>query len=391
MSDTCSREVSLKVFDLYVERKLGAGNRASFFISASLPALLIMLVSLLLVVSLTFITSMALSMEEVMVGLGCGHLLVDGIFSSDDDIFYSVDAVRTSEALAFSGKANAALYLKGVDFQSYFNQRRLDCLNLESVGDDGLLNPVYLSSSVAGKLGVEEGGRFSVLVHDARTGRTRPLLLTCAGIFSSGYGEFDSTLCYVGSSLLSGDFDTEVMLADPSDIDGCVDYLSASGYHVRSYKDVYSDLYGNVEFSLDVLYGVFIVLALLAALFSSNIAFDYVSRDKRDIAALLVMGLAEKDVRRKYLVITLFFVLLALVLGLVLGLVVSFFIPDLMRYLEKMDFAALDAYMTSFSITIPAARILLMLAGLFVSSSVSLFLSLRKTVSMDISSIIAAG
>lgn len=380
----------MKVFDLYVERKLGAGNRASFFVSALLPAILIMLVSLLLVVSLTFITSMALSMEEVMVDLGCGHILVDGTFSSDDDIFYSVDAVRTSESLAFSGKASAALYLKGVDFQSYFNQRRLDCLNLVSEGTDGLLNPVYISSSVSEELGVDEGGRFSVLVYDGRTGRTRPLLLTCAGIFSSGYGEFDSTLCYVGSSLLSGDYDTELILHDPSGMESCLDSLSSSGFHARSYKDVYSDLYGNVEFSLDVLYGVFVVLALLAALFSSNIAFDYVSRDKRDIAALLVMGLKEKDVRRKYLVITLAFVLLALVLGLVLGLMVSLSIPGLMRCLESMDFAALDAYMTTFGISVPFSRILLMLAGLFASSAVSLFFSLKKTVSMDIGSIIAS-
>ncbi len=387
-----SGEGCLKGFDMsiYVLRKIGFKNGISFFISAILPAFLILLVSMLLVFSLSFITSMASAMEDVMVNLGSGHIVVDGWKDLDESLFYSVDKVSSSEALAFSGKASAALYVKGVDLDSYFNQRRLDALNFSSRSHEDVLNPVYLSSSLSKELGVDEGDRFSVLIYESSIGRTRPLLLTCAGVFSSGYNEFDSALCYVDSSLMKdGEQKTEILLYDDSALDEIIDGLASSGCTVRSYKSVYSALYSNVEFSLNILYGIFLILALLAAVFSSNIAFDYVSRDRKDIANLMVLGLSKNDVARIYLVITLSFVFVALFIGFILGIVSSLFIPSMMEALNRLDFAALDAYMTSFDISIPFGKILLMLGGLFFSSFISLLISLRKTISLDIHEIIA--
>ncbi len=387
-----SGEGCLKGFDMsmYILRKIGFKNGIPFFISAILPAFLILLVSLLLVFSLSFITSMVSAMEDVMANLGSGHVTVDGLQDLDGPGFYSVDKVVTSEALAFSGKASAALYVKGVDFDSYFNPKRLDVLNFSSLGDLNVLNPVYLSSSLSKELGVDVGDRLSILIYESSTNRTRPLLLTCAGVFSSGYNEFDSVLCYVDRNLVEdGDKRTEVLLGDESSIDEVIGDLTLSGYTARSYKSVYSDLYSNVEFSLTILYGIFFILALLAAVFSSNIAFDYVSRDRKDIANLMVLGLGKKDVARIYLVITLSFVFVALLVGLIFGIALSFLIPGMMEALGRLDFAALDAYMTSFDVSIPLGKILLMLGGLFFSSCLSLLISLRKTISLDIHEIIA--
>ena len=384
-------EDCLKGFDkMYVLRKIGFGNGISFFISAILPAFLILLVSMLLVFSLSFITSMASAMENVMVNLGGGHIIVDGWIDLDGSGFYSVDQVTASEALAFSRKASAAMYVKGVDLDSYFNQRRLDALNLSSAFNEDVLNPAYLSSSLSQELGVKQGDRFSILVYESGIGRTRPLLLTCAGIFSSGYNEFDSILCYVDKSLVrDGEQKTEILLEDASSLEQTIDSLALSGFSARSYKSVYSALYNNVEFSLTVLYGIFLVLALLAAVFSSNIAFDYVSRDRRDIANLMVLGLGKNEVSRIYLAITLSFVFFALLLGFFMGLASSFLIPSMMEALAGLDFSALDAYMTSFDVRIPFGKIFLMLGGLFFSSFISLLISLRKTISLDIHEIIA--
>lgn len=359
---------------LYIRRKSGHHMSFRYKISVFLPALLVLLVSFALNFSQIFILSMAEGIEKILIYLGSGSVRVAGHYDGkgEGEVFY----VKESGALAFSADDSAPLYLKGVDFDSYFTDERRSLLRLEMEEYDDVLNPVIISRRIAEVLCVSPSSRFTILVYDEDMDRTRPLLVTVAGIYDSGYMEFDSMLSYIPSALLKGSEHSEIILSDSESVDDYVASLSSSGYPATSYKRLYSGIYENVGFSVNVLYGVFIILVILASFFSSNISFYYIDRDKKDIALLFLSGLSLSRIRRVYASMTIRIVFIATAFGLLSAILFSFLTPSILSSLSSHGFAALDAYLTSFEIIIPFARIIAVNAFLLLCSYLTLLIAL---------------
>lgn len=371
---------------LYVRRKVGFGLGPGYFLHSLVPGILIMLISLLLVFSLTFIRSMTSSLSSLMITLGSGHLKVSGILEEREDEVHHV--VQETSGLLFSESYNTALAVKIVDFPTYFDTGRREALRLEADIQEDVLNPVLLSRQVAGKLGLDPGDRFSMLVYEEDKDRTRPLLCTLSGIFDSGYDELDLSLCYLSAENVSSPLYTEVLLKNEADLETRRVELEEEGHVVLSYRELYSTLYDNIEFSTSILYLVFTLLAILASFFSGNIAFEYTERDRKDIGSLLLLGLDGRSVRKIYFRITSTVVLISLLFGLILGLLLSLLIPKLLALVEFFDFSAAGAYLTSFKVSIPVCAIASMLLLLFLVSSLTLFFTLRSLEERDLKDIL---
>ena len=366
--------MKLSDLSLYIKRKMGFGMPLSYKLRVLSPAVLIVLVSLVLNFSLIFIISMSQGIENLLIYLGSGNIMVKG--KMDESEAFSTYETCYSGSLAFSESSSSPMYLKGVDFSSYFTKERRDVLHLEYEALDAL-NPVILSKELFSRLSLDISDRFSVLIYDDNAKRTRPLLLTVAGTYDSGYMEFDSTLAFVPLSTLDGAIYTELVTNRGYDDEAILIALSEKGYDAYSYKSLYSAIYDNIELSVNTLYGVFVILVILASFFAGNISISYIDRDMGDIAMLSLSGLSDGQIRKVYRVITLSSVFISILIGFILAISLSFLSPAIISYLSDAGYEALDAYLTSFEIVIPAFRLFAVNLLLIVLSYISLLISLR--------------
>lgn len=366
--------MKLSDLSLYIKRKMGFGMPLSYKLRVLSPAVLIVLVSLVLNFSLIFIISMSQGIENLLIYLGSGNIMVKG--KMDESEAFSTYETRYSGSLAFSESSSSPMYLKGVDFSSYFTKERRDVLHLEYEALDAL-NPVILSKELSSRLSLDISDRFSVLIYDDNAKRTRPLLLTVAGTYDSGYMEFDSTLAFVPLSTLDGAIYTELVTNRGYDDEAILIALREKGYDAYSYKSLYSAIYDNIELSVNTLYGVFVILVILASFFVGNISISYIDRDMGDIAMLSLSGLSDGQIRKVYRVITLSSVFISILIGFILAISLSFLSPAIISYLSDAGYEALDAYLTSFEIVIPAFRLFAVNLLLIVLSYISLLISLR--------------
>ena len=373
-----SGEGSLKGSELgfYIARKNGRGMSFRYRLSLFLPALLVLLVSFTLNFSQIFILSMSKGIEKILIYLGSGDIRVEGHF--DEDLDGSVYYAKESGALAFSDSGSAPLYLKAVDFNSYFNEDRGNLLNLEMAESGDLLNPIVISEKIADTLGISLYDRFTVLVYEEELSRTRPYLVTVSGFYDSGYMEFDSTLSYVPFSMIDAKEHSEIILNDSEDAERVLGTITSSGYIAMDYKTLYKGIYDNLVLSVSVLFGVFIILVILASFFASNISFEYIERDKKDIALLFLSGMDIASIKRLYVRLTMRIVVFAAILGIVLSVLFSFFTPSILSSLSRHGFSALNAYLTSFEIIIPFKGIIGINAFLLLCSYLTLFISLKS-------------
>lgn len=366
--------MKLSDLSLYIKRKMGFGMPLSYKLRVLSPAVLIVLVSLVLNFSLIFIISMSQGIENLLIYLGSGNIMVKGKMYESEA--FSTYETRYSGSLAFSESSSSPMYLKGVDFSSYFTKERRDVLHLEYEALDAL-NPVILSKELSSRLSLDISDRFSVLIYDDNAKRTRPLLLTVAGTYDSGYMEFDSTLAFVPLSTLDGAIYTELVTNRGYDDEAILIALREKGYDAYSYKSLYSAIYDNIELSVNTLYGVFVILVILASFFAGNISISYIDRDMGDIAMLSLSGLSDGQIRKVYRVITLSSVFISILIGFILAISLSFLSPAIISYLSDAGYEALDAYLTSFEIVIPAFRLFAVNLLLIVLSYISLLISLR--------------
>ena len=119
-------------------------------------------------------------------------------------------------------------------------------------------------------------------------------------------------------------------------------------------------------------------VALLAAFFSTDIVHVYLSRDWRDIAALSILGMNKKRIRRVYLILSLRAVMVASLLGTLIGLLLGSLSPLLIKAVALSNPGLVEYYISSFSVKVPWSAIILMILAMALLSLITLYISIRK-------------
>ena len=357
----CSLKSNLS---LYVLRKLGAGAGFEKKVSILSSSLVIVILSMLLTFSLSFIYSMESGIKDILVYLGSGDILSPVDMKGDHVI--SSDAVESTTGVIFSSRSSYPVMLKGVAFDSYFSPERLGLLSLPKGMDEGLV----ISRDASEALSVSSGDRVSLLIWDSGKGRVRPALMEVSGIFDTGYHQFDKGLCYVPSSILDERVQYEIITENHA----IPDLNALDAYSSRM---IYSEIYSNLDLSLRLLLFVFVLISILSSTYASSIASFYVSSDKRDIGLLMSLGLGSGSVLILYLKITFSEIILAIFLGFILGLLLSYSTPFILSFLVAHGFDALEMYLVRFEVEIPLLPIL----GVYALLAFFSFLVLRFSLS----------
>ena len=367
---------------LYISRKSGRGQPLSWRVRAMLSTLLLLFISFALAFSIVLIESMAQGLDDVLQLLGGGSVIAydrpdDGLLGSDDHVF----RFQTTSALASSGTDSALVTLRGVD-DDYFFPRRSRALDLETIDNPTSLEGVTISRMLAEHLAVEAGDRIAMMVYDASIGRVRPVLLFIEGIYSTGYGEYDEVLAFTSTDVVRGvDFWELVTQGDPDEL---VRKLRASGIEAYSYREMNRSVYENIAVSVTSLDVIVALIALLAGFFAVSLGAEYVERDRRDIALMMLCGHGDADMAHCYVAITMRRVLAALVCGMLIGIgAACVFIPLLSR-LDAWSIPALQSYVTNMDVHVPVTTIVLVAAALVSSAYVSLRISLHRGVGVSL-------
>lgn len=372
---------------LYIGRKRGRGMGVKWTLSSLLPALLIFLITAVLVFAMVFISSMTTAIDRMIIMLGSSSIVTGEEVDVSSWSGASINKTREGEGVVFTEEGKSIIRLKGVN-ESYLQGEREEALKIVRSGEE-VKNAIIVSTTLARKLNLELGSSMTMMLYEKEKNRTRPILMTVTGIFDSGYAQLDRYLAYVDFSLLDGEEEWEILLDQKDDLGKRCQELDELGISYKTYREKYSALYLNVRQSVSILYLILAFVALLAAFFSTDIVSVYLSRDRQDIAALRLLGMEEKRIRRIYLSLSLFAVAVSALGGTVLGLLLGLLSPSLIRIVASSNPGLVEYYISSFSVTVPTMELLLMVLAMVVLSALTLFISLSTSGRKELMAIVS--
>ena len=372
---------------LYIGRKRGRGMGVKWTLSSLLPALLIFLITAVLVFAMVFISSMTTAIDRMIIMLGSSSIVTGEEVDVSSWSGASINKTREGEGVVFTEEGKSIIRLKGVN-ESYLQGEREEALKIVRSGEE-VKNAIIVSTTLARKLNLELGSSMTMMLYEKDKNRTRPILMTVTGIFDSGYAQLDRYLAYVDFSLLDGEEEWEILLDQKDDLGKRCQELDELGISYKTYREKYSALYLNVRQSVSILYLILAFVALLAAFFSTDIVSVYLSRDRQDIAALRLLGMEEKRIRRIYLSLSLFAVAISALGGTVLGLLLGLLSPSLIRIVASSNPGLVEYYISSFSVTVPTMELLLMVLAMVVLSALTLFISLSTSGRKELMAIVS--
>lgn len=372
---------------LYIGRKRGRGMGVKWTLSSLLPALLIFLITAVLVFAMVFISSMTTAIDRMIIMLGSSSIVTGEEVDVSSWSGASINKTREGEGVVFTEEGKSIIRLKGVN-ESYLQGEREEALKIVRSGEE-VKNAIIVSTTLARKLNLELGSSMTMMLYEKEKNRTRPILMTVTGIFDSGYAQLDRYLAYVDFSLLDGEEEWEILLDQKDDLEKRCQELDELGIPYKTYREKYSALYLNVRQSVSILYLILAFVALLAAFFSTDIVSVYLSRDRQDIAALRLLGIEEKRIRRIYLSLSLFAVAVSALGGTVLGLLLGLLSPSLIRIVASSNPGLVEYYISSFSVTVPTMELLLMVLAMVVLSAITLFISLSTSGRKELMAIVS--
>ena len=372
---------------LYIGRKRGRGMGVKWTLSSLLPALLIFLITAVLVFAMVFISSMTTAIDRMIIMLGSSSIVTGEEVDVSSWSGASINKTREGEGVVFTEEGKSIIRLKGVN-ESYLQGEREEALKIVRSGEE-VKNAIIVSTTLARKLNLELGSSMTMMLYEKEKNRKRPILMTVTGIFDSGYAQLDRYLAYVDFSLLDGEEEWEILLDQKDDLEKRCQELDGLGISYKTYREKYSALYLNVRQSVSILYLILAFVALLAAFFSTDIVSVYLSRDRQDIAALRLLGMEEKRIRRIYLSLSLFAVAISALGGTVLGLLLGLLSPSLIRIVASSNPGLVEYYISSFSVTVPTMELLLMVLAMVVLSALTLFISLSTSGRKELMAIVS--
>lgn len=372
---------------LYIGRKRGRGMGVKWTLSSLLPALLIFLITAVLVFAMVFISSMTTAIDRMIIMLGSSSIVTGEEVDVSSWSGASINKTREGEGVVFTEEGKSIIRLKGVN-ESYLQGEREEALKIVRSGEE-VKNAIIVSTTLARKLNLELGSSMTMMLYEKEKNRTRPILMTVTGIFDSGYAQLDRYLAYVDFSLLDGEEEWEILLDQKDDLEKRCQELDGLGISYKTYREKYSALYLNVRQSVSILYLILAFVALLAAFFSTDIVSVYLSRDRQDIAALRLLGMEEKRIRRIYLSLSLFAVAVSALGGTVLGLLLGLLSPSLIKIVASSNPGLVEYYISSFSVTVPTMELLLMVLAMVVLSAITLFISLSTSGRKELMAIVS--
>ena len=361
--------------------------------------ILIALVMAPLVCALIFSDSMMEGITSKYIYLSDGHLqlnysgdkeLSDFDSSSLSSMLYSCDEVTSGFALMYSATGTSNVMVKGVG-ESYFNDRRMDQVTIAVAqltdSSTSNLKGITISRATADELKVGIGDRVALMIVPDDVDKVlRPVLVRIDSIFTSGYDQLDSLLCFVdidyAKTLYGAKTSTCLELLVTADyMEKLDDVISAIGgsYDISKWNEHNVSVYENFVTSRQMILIILMLVVFVAAFYTASVAQQMIQDDMQEIAITKLIGASDTLVRRSAFLSVYTVTFIGMLLGIILGLLIGLNLGPILTWLSSMGLKSLSFYLLDFDITVPWLSILLISASLLLISYISIQVSLRKT------------
>ncbi|MBQ6124051.1 MAG: ABC transporter permease, partial [Spirochaetales bacterium] len=280
--------------------------------------ILIALVMAPLVCALIFSDSMMEGITSKYIYLSDGHLQLNwngekelSDFKADEysSMLYSCDEVTSGYALMYSATGTSNVMVKGVG-KSYFNDRRMDQVTFAvsqlAEGSTSNLKGITISRATADELKVNIGDRVALMIVPDDVDKVlRPVLCRIDSIFSSGYDQLDSLLCFVdidyAKTLYGAKESTCLELLVTSEyMEKLDDVISAigGGYDISKWNEHNVSVYENFVTSRQMILIILMLVVVVAAFYTASVAQQMIQDDMQEIAITKLIGASDTLVRR---------------------------------------------------------------------------------------------
>ena len=144
-------------YSLYIRRKLGIGSSLSYKLHSMTPLIIVMLITMVLVFSLTFILSISSAIERAIIYLGSGEIFSSENLKGEENVISS-DLVKKGQGIIYFESGESLIYLKGVE-RDYFNEERRSVLDIDitSIGK----NEIAISSTLSDDVNLKKGDKLT--------------------------------------------------------------------------------------------------------------------------------------------------------------------------------------------------------------------------------------
>ncbi len=311
----------------------------------------------------------------------------------------SIHAYTTKQVVITKQDSYETIILKGVNFLNNKNHQ----LNMKIKSDDQTAsffellqqNEIMIGSKLAQNFDLEVNDSITLLFapEDEITSKKIKLEQKDAfinGIFTMGIEEFDASMAFCSLSFLKSLFEDaqlthlSLMLHDEKKSEEVIAQLEKRfNMHVYSWKDLYPAIISSLKLEK---YAMFLLLSLITLVASTNIMsliFMYITKKRKDIAILKVMGMTNKMISHIFLSIGMIISFVSTVSGLLFAIIAAYI-------LDNYPFITLpDAYYASYlPVKMTSEILIITFVVVLLLSFIATWLSVKNTKNINISNVL---
>ena len=318
----------------------------------------IMLGVAILIIVMSVMNGFKTDLTKKILGLNPHVIIEPNSFDINDTFvsklksnFESISIVRSfsGEGIVISKNNAKGIILKGVNkdekkikefFENFTSSGNLENLNK---------NNVFIGTELAFNLNLKEGDYLSIMsssfVATPLGNLPKQENFRVAGIFNTGFLEFDQNIIFLNIQDALSIFDkekkdqnVEIYLKDPLKANYYKNKIQNinQNYFVYSWSDLNKTLFSALKVERNVM---FIILSLIVIVAAFNIISGLtilIKNKTKEIAILKTLGLSDKSIKKSFFLTGLTIGFFATVAGIFLGIVFSINIDNLRIFLLKV-------------------------------------------------------
>ena len=261
----------------------------------------------------------------------------------------TISRTYSGEGIVISNENTKGVILKGVDkseknivefFDSFISQGNLDNFNS---------NKVFIGSELSFNFNLEIGDTINLMtssfVGTPLGNLPKQEIFEVAGIFSTGFIEFDENIIFLNIEDALSIFDKgvkdqniEIYLQDPLEANFFKNKIQNinQNYFIYTWSDLNKSLFSALKVERNVM---FVILSLIIVVAAFNIISGLtilIKNKTKEIAILKTLGLSNKSIKKTFFLTGLTIGFFATLSGIILGILFSMNIEKIRIFLSKV-------------------------------------------------------
>jgi len=261
----------------------------------------------------------------------------------------TISRTYSGEGIVISNENTKGVILKGIDkseknivefFDSFISQGNLDNFNS---------NKVFIGSELSFNFNLEIGDTINLMtssfVGTPLGNLPKQEIFEVAGIFSTGFIEFDENIIFLNIEDALSIFDKgvkdqniEIYLQDPLEANFFKNKIQKinQNYFIYTWSDLNKSLFSALKVERNVM---FVILSLIIVVAAFNIISGLtilIKNKTKEIAILKTLGLSNKSIKKTFFLTGLTIGFFATLSGIILGILFSMNIEKIRIFLSKV-------------------------------------------------------